>query len=126
MDTRQYDGSYKQKTTEVDKNMSEGNFQNSLASFVTYIEKLIQNDWQLQASIVGMCVLTVLIVLIKAEWAKHEPNLANLHRRGTSSQQYRAVSDLQFMKYDSFDKYDYERIQQYPDEDPLTFVKKSN
>lgn len=98
--------------------------QNSAADFFANVETLVRNDWQLQASIVGMCILAVLILTIQIEWRKHEPSLTNLHRRDEDKCPSGTVSDIKLMKLDSFNKYDYEKIQQYPDEDPLTFVKK--
>ena len=100
------------------------NIESDIKALLIKVESLIENDWQLQASVFGFVVLAVLVILIKIEWSKHEPHLTNLHRRHADIRQFHAVSNERLMKLDSFNKYDYERIQQYPDEDPLTFVKK--
>ena len=101
------------------------NLQTDLRAFLSNLEALVQSDWQLQASAIGLCVLIVLIILIQVEWTKHEPHLTNLHQRHTDILNHSTVSNERLAKLDSFTKYDYEKIQQYPDEDPLTFVKKS-
>ena len=100
------------------------NIQNEFLAFCYSLEAIFESDWQLQASIVGFFILIVLIVLIKREWAKHEPHLTNLHQKHKGILHNSSVSNERLAKLDSFTKYDYDRIQQYPDEDPLTFVKK--
>ena len=102
------------------------NIQNEFLAFYYNLEAMVESDWQLQASIVGLCILIVLIVFIKIEWAKHEPHLTNLHQKHKGILHTSTVSSERLAKLDSFTKYDYEKIQQYPDEDPLTFVKKSS
>ena len=102
------------------------NLQNDLRALFFYVEDQVQSDRQLQASIVGLCILIVLIILIKREWAKHEPHLTNLHQRHSEILQHSTGLNERSASLDSFTKHDYEKIQQYADEDPLTFVKKSN
>ena len=102
------------------------NLQNDLRALYLYLEAQVQSDRQLQASIVGLFILLVLIVLIKREWAKHEPHLTNLHQKNSEILQHSTGSNEILANVGSFTKHDYEKIQQYADEDPLTFVKKSN
>ena len=102
------------------------NLQNDLRALYLYLEAQVQSDRQLQASIVGLFILLVLIILIKREWAKHEPHLTNLHQKNSEILQHSTGSNERLANVGSFTKHDYEKIQQYADEDPLTFVKKSN
>lgn len=97
---------------------------NILSLFAAAREK-IKEDWQLQASVVGFGILVFLLILINIEWRKHGSNLMNLDL-DNHLQQDHVVSSERVLKMDSFNQYDYEKIQQFPDEDPLTFVKKRN
>ena len=91
----------------------------------TKVGETIKEDWQLQASVIGFGVLIFLLILINFEWSKHGSNLMNLDL-DNHLQQDHIVSSERVLKMDSFNQYDYEKIQQFPDEDPLTFVKKRN
>ena len=102
--------------------MSTQKMQDNFFYLISEGRKFISSDWQLQASAIGLAVFAVLVLLINCEWNKHKANLMNLDL-DREILQARTPSSDKLLKVDSFNKYDYDRIQ-FPDEDPLTFVKK--
>ena len=79
-----------------------------------HVKEVIKEDWQLQGCIIAFIVLIILIVLINIEWKRHGSSIMNLE---TSNDKPSSVSS----RNNSFSN-----LPQFPDEDPLTFIKKKS
>ena len=80
-----------------------------------FYEEQIKSDWQLQGSFVLLVLSLFVMVLVKIQWNKYGPSIMGMELSASKA---------------SFDSVDHAgvgslgSVQEYPDEDPLTFVKK--
>lgn len=72
----------------------------------------IRTDWQLQGAVFFLCLFCVLMILVNMKWNKYGSTILGMKLENNKS----------------YDNVDYpsglETVQEFPDEDPLTFVKK--
>jgi len=77
----------------------------------TFYEDQIKSDWQLQGSFFLLILSLFILVLVKIQWNKYGPSIMGMELSSKAS-------------FDSVDHSGVGSVQDYPDEDPLTFVKK--
>uniref|UniRef100_A0A7M5XG25 Uncharacterized protein n=1 Tax=Clytia hemisphaerica TaxID=252671 RepID=A0A7M5XG25_9CNID len=71
----------------------------------------IEKDWQLQGSVFLMFLFCIIMVLVKIQWNKYGLAILGMELSSQPST-------------DTVDGRGLDTVHEYPDEDPLTFVKK--
>jgi len=77
-----------------------------------FIEEDFKNDWQLQGCFVLLILFIFLSILLKLQWNCYGPVITGMELIKSSG--------------GSKDNVDHAHHDTFPDEDPLTFTKKSN
>ncbi len=95
-----------------------------LSSIYLELKSAIDQDWQLQGCIFGAFVLGILLILINIEWGRHGCNLMNLEVDRKRLQKSLSTSSKEDVLYRESFSSNVNTVQSFPDEDPLTFVKK--
>ena len=72
----------------------------------------IKSDWQLQGSVFLLCLFCVIMILVAIQWKKYGSSILGME---LSNKRPRDCVDHAS---------GLETVQEFPDEDPLTFVKK--
>lgn len=75
----------------------------------------IKSDWQLQGSVFLLCLFSILMIMVTIQWRKYGVMILGVELSKDQSRDFvdhgGGTSNL-------------ETVQEFPDEDPLTFVKK--
>ncbi len=97
-----------------------------LNSYFILFQAAVEQDWQLQCCLIGATILVLLLVLINIEWRRHGSNLMNLDLDRNRIRSDLSASKERVLQRQSFHESNENKLQTFPDEDPLTFVKKKN
>ena len=81
------------------------------SDIISFYDASIQPDWQLQGCCILCVLLAILITAIKLEWEWYGSTITNPNSVDTTTNNYA-------------DEHDGE-LEVFPDEDPLTFLKKT-
>lgn len=95
-----------------------------LSNLVEFVKLAVNNDWQVQGCVIGIFILCILLVLINIEWKIYGSSLVDLDMDRDRIQQDLSTSNSNLSPRELFNGADLNKVHQFPDEDPLTFVKK--